>query len=68
MPNKPARFRQAELARAIRAARDTGALIAIVDGSILINPQPDPTKISPLFSNPTIPEGEKVAKAEEIDL
>ena len=68
MSNQPARFRQPELARAIRAAKAEGARLAIVDGIILIDPQPAEITISPKLPKLTMEPEEKVAEPQEIDL
>jgi hypothetical protein len=57
MSRRPARFTQADVARAIRAAKQAGAgdVIIATDGSIVIRLAPEPIDLKPLDDERVVP-------------
>jgi hypothetical protein len=57
MSRRPARFTQADVARAIRAAKQAGAgdVIVATDGSIVIRIAPEPVDVKPLDGERVVP-------------
>jgi hypothetical protein len=57
MSRRPARFTQADVARAIRAAKQAGAgdVIVATDGSIVIRIASEPVDVKPLDGERVVP-------------